>query len=89
MTNKEIKYLEGTIEDLKERQKYFVPDWLTKINKLKSLEKFMSINFSEIADQEQVLRIAENLQQELKGGGVHLRKDKLVYFDRKEIFPIK
>ena len=89
MTNKEIKYLEGTIADLKEKQKYFVPDWLTKINKLKSLEKFMSINFSEIADQEQVLRIAENLQQELKGGGVHLRKDKIVYFDGKEIYPIK
>ena len=87
MTNKEIKYLEETIEELKEQRKFIVPDWLTKINRLKNLEKFMNLDFS--GDSEEIVRVAENLQQELKGSGIHLRKNKLVYFDGKEIYPIK
>ena len=87
MTNKETKYLEETIKDLKEKTKFIVPDWLEKINKLQNLEKFMKLDFS--GNTEEIIRVAENLQQELKGGGIHLRKNKLVYFDGKEIYPIK
>ena len=84
---KETKYLEETIEDLKEKTKFIVPDWLEKINKLQNLEKFMKLDFS--GNTEEIIRVAENLQQELKGGGIRLRKNKLVYFDGKEIYPIK
>ena len=87
MTSKEIKYLEETIADLKESRRFIVPDWLTKINKLQTLEEFMNLDFS--GDIEKIVQIAENLQQELKGHGIHVKKNKLVYFDGKEIYPIK
>lgn len=85
----DMEYLEKTIEDLKEKEKYFVPDWLEKVNQLNVLEDFMSIDFSDVTDEKQVLRIAENLQTALKGRGVRKRHNKLVYFDGKEIYPIK
>lgn len=87
MTNTE--YMEKTIQDLKEQQRYFVPDWLEKLNQLNVLEQFMSINFSDIEDEKQVLRIAENLQTALKGRGVRKRHNEIVYFNGKEIYPIK
>lgn len=85
----DVQFLEETIEELKEREKYFIPDWLEKLNQLNVLEKFMNINFSDIEDQNQVLRIAENLQTALKGRGVRKRHNEIVYFDGKEIYPIK
>ena len=85
----DMEYMEKTVEELKEQQRYFVPDWLEKVNQLNVLEDFMNINFSDIEDQNQVLRIAENLQTALKGRGVRKRHNKLVYFDGKEIYPIK
>ena len=85
----DMEYMEKTVEDLKEREKYVVPDWLEKVNQLNVLEKFMSINFSDIEDQNQVIRIAENLQTALKGRGVRKRHNEIVYFDGKEIYPIK
>ena len=85
----DMEYMEKTVEALKEREKYVVPDWLEKVNQLNVLEKFMSINFSDIEDQNQVIRIAENLQTALKGRGVRKRHNEIVYFDGKEIYPIK
>ena len=85
----DVQFLEKTVEDLKEKEKYVVPDWLEKLNQLNVLEKFMNINFSDIEDQNQVLRIAENLQTALKGRGVRKRHNEIVYFDGKEIYPIK
>ena len=85
----DVQFLEKTVEDLKEREKYFIPDWLEKVNELSALETFMNINFSDVTEQEQVLRIAENLQTALKGRGVKKKGNKLVYFDGKEIYPIK
>ena len=85
----DMEYMEKTVEDLKEREKYVVPDWLEKVNQLNVLEKFMSINFSDIEDQNQVIRIAENLQTALKGRGVRKRHNEIVYFDGQESYPIK
>lgn len=85
---KNEKLLEGLLQDQKEKQKYVIQDWLEQLNKLKVLQKFMKIDFSAVSAEE-ILCVAENLQQELKRCGVHQRKGELTYFDGKEIYPIK
>ena len=47
----------------------------------------MKINFSEDSP-EKIMAVAENMQQALKGGGCRYKKG-LVFFNGKEIFPIK
>lgn len=83
----ELKYLEMVLADEKEKTKWIIPDWLEKINRMGALEEFMKINFSEDSP-EKIMAVAENMQQALRGGGCHNKKE-LIFFNGKEIFPIK
>ena len=84
----ENKFLEGLLQDAKDKQKYIIPDWLEKLNQLEMLKQFMTIDFT-AATAEEILHISENLQQELKRCGIHNHKGELHYFDGKEIYSIK
>ena len=35
----ENKFLEGLLQDAKDKQKYIIPDWLEKLNKLEMLKQ--------------------------------------------------
>lgn len=90
MTENEIKYLEGVLQDYKENKerKIQVLEWLEKIEKDGNrLSKFMSIDFDKPLSKKNIGDI-QNLQQAMKHGGARINeKGEMVFFTGKEILP--